>query len=128
MSEINLMQVLHQLVRAAAAQYGKDRLGFPLKKLLGTHLLMLGAALAMFIAGVPVKTIQLIGRWKSNTFMRYTTSRMQVQYLCRGHVATEIMTTNLEMINIGQPNTKRRMWCADSSTRETGEGKEITRA
>jgi hypothetical protein len=31
------MQVLHQLVRAAAAQYGKDRLGFPLKKLLGTH-------------------------------------------------------------------------------------------
>jgi hypothetical protein len=48
--------------------------------------------MAMFLAGVPAETIQLIGRWKSQTFMRYI--RAQVQQLTRG-VVTE-MTTNPE--------------------------------
>ena len=32
--------------------------------------------MAMFLAGVPIETIQLIGRWKSRAFMRYI--RIQV--------------------------------------------------
>jgi hypothetical protein len=46
---------------AAAIQYGEARLGFP-AGCKGTHSLRAGAAMAMFLAGVPVKTIQLIVR------------------------------------------------------------------
>ena len=87
-------QVLHHL-KAAASQYGESRLGFPATRL-GTHSLRAGAAMAMFLAGVPAETIQLIGRWKSQTFMRYI--RAQVQQLTRG-VATG-MTTNPEFFTI----------------------------
>ena len=52
-------QVLHHL-RAAALQYGEGRLGFSVSKI-GTHSLRAGAATAMFLAGVPAETIQLIG-------------------------------------------------------------------
>ena len=89
-------QILHHL-RAAALQYDEGRLGFPVSKI-GTHSLRAGAATAMFLAGVPAETIQLIGRWRSQTFLRYI--RIQVQLLTRG-VATE-MTTNPEFLTIGQ--------------------------
>ncbi len=83
-TEITSTQVLHHL-RAAAVQYGDDRLGFPLKKL-GTHSIRSGAATAMFIAGVPVETIKMIGRWRGNAFLRYI--RTQVQQVTKG-VATD---------------------------------------
>ena len=47
-------------LRAAAIQYGEARLGFSASRI-GTHSLRAGAAMAMFLAGVPVETIQLIG-------------------------------------------------------------------
>ncbi len=94
--EITSAQVLHHL-RVAAAHYGIDRRGFPLKKL-GTHSLRLGAATEMFIAGVPVETIKLIGRWRGDTFVRYI--RTQVQQVTKG-VATD-MTTSPEIVTIGQ--------------------------
>ena len=89
-------QILHHL-RAAAPQYGKDRLGFLISKI-GTHSLHTGAATAMFLAGVPAETIKLIGRWRSQTFLRYI--RIQVQQLMRG-VTTEMMT-NPEFLPLGQ--------------------------
>ena len=87
-------QVLRHL-RAAAVQYGEDRLGFAASRL-GTHSLRAGAAMAMFLAGVPAETIQLIGRWRSQTFLRCI--RIQVQQLTRG-VATD-MTANPDFYTI----------------------------
>ena len=93
---VTAQQILHHL-RAAALQYGEQRLGFPISKI-GTHSLRAGAATAMFLAGVPAETIQLIGRWRSQTFLRYI--RIQVQQLTRGVAAD--MTTNPNFFTIGQ--------------------------
>ena len=93
---VSAQQILHHL-RAAALQYGEQRLGFPISKI-GTHSLRAGAATAMFLAGVPAETIQLIGSWRSQTFLRYI--QIQVQQLTRG-VATDRMT-NPNFLTIGQ--------------------------
>ena len=58
-------QISHHL-RATALQYGEERLGF-LTANIGAHSLRAGATTAMFFAGVPAETIQLIGRWRSQT-------------------------------------------------------------
>ena len=84
-----------QHLRAAAIQYGEARLGFPASRI-GTHSLRAGAAMAMFLAGVPVETIQLIGRWWSQTFMQYI--RIQVQQMTRG--VADVMTTNPNFFTI----------------------------
>jgi hypothetical protein len=57
-------------LRAAAARLGEDVLGFSPNDI-GTHSLRSGAAMAMYLAGVPVFTIMLIGRWSSDAFLRY---------------------------------------------------------
>jgi hypothetical protein len=71
---ISSKEVLKQL-RDAAAAVGEKRLGFTVDRI-GTHSIRAGAAMAMFLAGVPCETIQLIGRWRSRTFMKYL--RIQV--------------------------------------------------
>jgi hypothetical protein len=38
---------------------------------IGLHSLRSSSAMAMYISGVPICTIMLIGRWRSNAFMRY---------------------------------------------------------
>jgi hypothetical protein len=43
----------------------------------------------MYLAGVPVYTIMLIGRWSSNAFLRYI--QKQVEQLLR-HVAKQMLT------------------------------------
>jgi hypothetical protein len=57
-------------LKAAAAWIGEDVLGFPPDDI-GTHSIRPGAAMAMYLAGVPVFTIMLIGRWSSDAFLRY---------------------------------------------------------
>jgi hypothetical protein len=57
-------------IRAAAASLGEKVLGFKIEEI-GCHSLRSGSAMAMYLAGIPVTTIQLIGRWKSDAFMRY---------------------------------------------------------
>ena len=76
-------------LRAATIQFGEARLGFSASRI-GTHSVRAGAAMAMFFAGVPVETIQLIGRWRSQTFMRYI--RIEVQQMTKG--VADVMTTN----------------------------------
>jgi hypothetical protein len=49
---------------------------------IGTHSIRSGAAMAMYLAGVPVFTIMLIGRWSSDAFLRYI--RRQVQEFSSG--------------------------------------------
>ena len=77
---ISSKEVLKQL-RDAAESVGVRRLGFPVDRI-GTHSIRAGAAMAMFLAGVPCETIQLIGRWRSRTFMKYL--RIQVTASTRG--------------------------------------------
>ena len=65
-----------QKLRQAVARIGGSRLGYDAGRV-GTHSIRSGAAMAMFLVlGVPVETIQLIGRWRSRSFMRYL--RIQV--------------------------------------------------
>ena len=77
---ISSKEVLKQL-RDAATAVGEKKLGFPVDRI-GTHSIRAGAAMAMFLAGVPCETIQLIGRWRSRTFMKYL--RIQVTASTRG--------------------------------------------
>jgi hypothetical protein len=75
--------VLEQ-VRTATRAIDERRLGFKAADI-GTHLIRSGAAMAMYLTGVKVETIQMIGRWRSRSFMRYL--RIQVPKTTRG-VAT----------------------------------------
>jgi hypothetical protein len=77
---ISSKDVLKQL-RDAAAAVEERRLGFLVDRI-GTHLIRAGVAMAMFLAGVPGKMIQFIGRWRSRTFMKYL--RIQVTALTLG--------------------------------------------
>jgi hypothetical protein len=65
--------VLEQLQTATRA-IDKRQLGFKAEDI-GTHSIRSGAAMAMYLAGVKVETIQMIGRWRSRLFMRYYGSK-----------------------------------------------------
>jgi hypothetical protein len=79
------MAVLEQL-RTATRAVGEQRLGFKVANI-GTHSIRSGAVMAMYRAGVKVETIQMIGRWRSRSFMRNL--RIQVPETTRG-VATRM--------------------------------------
>ena len=81
---ITAVEVLVHL-RGAAIEYGEARLGFSASRI-GTHSL----------AGVPVETIQLIGRWRSQRFMRYI--RIQVQQMTKG--VADAMTANNDFFTV----------------------------
>jgi len=68
-------------LRAAADAVGKEELGFEASEL-GLHSIRSGAAMSMYLTGVPVYTIMLIGRWSSDAFLRYI--RKQVQEFSAG--------------------------------------------
>jgi len=63
-------------LRAATSAIGIDTLGFSADDI-GLHSIRSGAAMSMYLSGVPVFTIMLIGRWSSDAFLRYI--RKQVQ-------------------------------------------------
>ena len=68
-------------LRRATIALGHDRLGFGPDSV-GTHSLRSGAAMAMYLARIPVYTIMLIGRWSSDAFLKYI--RKQVQDFSTG--------------------------------------------
>ena len=49
---------------------------------IGTTSICSGAAMAMYLSGVPVFSIMLIGRWSSTAFLKYI--RKQVQEFLQG--------------------------------------------
>lgn len=59
--------LLERLCQVAAA-IGKHKLGF-IPNQLGLHSACSGAAMAMYLAGVPIFTIMLLGRLSSETFV-----------------------------------------------------------
>jgi len=74
---------LHR-IRFTVAQLGPEKLGFTPEEV-GTHSNRSGGAMGMFLAGTPIYTIMLIGRWSSDAFMRYI--RKQVLQLSHGIAA-----------------------------------------
>jgi hypothetical protein len=85
--QIKSRQVITSL-RSACATIGSACLGFDPSEI-GTHSLRSGAAMEMYLAGVPVYTIMLIGRWSSNAFSHYI--RKQVQQFLQD-VAKKMLT------------------------------------
>ena len=76
-------------LKAAVSRIGEDVLGFSPDDV-GTHSLRSGGAMAMYLAGVPVFTIMLIGRWASDAFLRYI--RRQVLQFSAG-VSTRMVSS-----------------------------------
>ena len=57
-------------LRNGLSVFGNDKLRIKPHEI-GTHSIRSGAAMAMYLGGVPVFAIQIIGRWSSDTFMKY---------------------------------------------------------
>ena len=74
-------------IRSAVRSLGKEKLGF-MEHDVGTHSNRSGGAMGMFLAGTPVYTIMLLGRWSSDAFMRYI--RKQVLNMSHGVAAKMI--------------------------------------
>jgi len=72
---------LLKCLRLAASIIRPDSLGFTADKI-GLHSAHSGAAMAMYLAGVPVFTIMLLGRWSSDAFLWYI--RKQVKEFSTG--------------------------------------------
>jgi hypothetical protein len=68
-------------LRLAVSIMGKDVLGFG-PKAVGLHSLRSGVAMAMYLQGIPVYVIMLLGRWSSDAFLRYI--RRNVQEFSKG--------------------------------------------
>jgi hypothetical protein len=69
-------RVMNILLKATVSSIGEDKLGFGPDDI-GTHSIRSGAAMAMYLDGVPVFTIMLMGRWCSDAFLKYI--RKQVE-------------------------------------------------
>jgi hypothetical protein len=63
-------------LRRAAESLGPDKLGYTADQI-GLHSARSGAAMAMYLSGVPVFTIMLLGRWSSDAFLRYIRKEIQ---------------------------------------------------
>ena len=77
-------------IRTTVTRMGVDTLGFTASEC-GTHSNRSGSAMAMYLAGVPVFTIMLIGHWSSDAFLLYI--RSQVQSFSTG-VSQRMVTTS----------------------------------
>ena len=64
-------------LRTAVTMVGEDRLGFKASEV-STHSIRSGAAMAMYLDNVPVFTIMLIGRWKSDAFLNYIRKQVEM--------------------------------------------------
>jgi hypothetical protein len=87
-------------LRQAATVIGQQKLGFTPDQL-GLHSARSGAAMVMYLAGVPVFTIMLLGRWSSDAFLLYI--HKQVQEFSKG--ISQQMITNEYFFNI--PSTSK---------------------
>ena len=69
---------------------GEGQLGLQDKEI-GTHSIQSGAAMAMYLSGVPAFVIMMIGRWSSDAFLRYI--RRQVQEFSYG-ISSKMLLSN----------------------------------
>jgi hypothetical protein len=90
LKEITSKMILQRL-RAVVSHIGEAELGFKTHEI-GTHSIRSGAAMAMYLTGVPVFTIMLLGRWSSDAFLCYI--RRQVQEFSSGVSSRMIASAN----------------------------------
>ena len=86
-SHITQKQV-NDALRDGVKAYGESKLQI-LASEVGTHSLRSGSAMAMYLGGIPVYAIQLIGRWKSDSFMKYL--RKQIEQFTLG-ISSKMLT------------------------------------
>ena len=91
-------------MRQAVAAIGWSRLGYDAGRV-GTHSIRSGAAMAMFLAGVPIETIQLIGRWKSRAFMSYI--RIQVPDITKDVASKMTLRESFFTITTDEPSGRQ---------------------
>jgi hypothetical protein len=63
-------------LRLGVTLIGKDELGYGPEEV-GLHSLRSGAAMSMYLQGIPVYVIMLLGRWSSDAFLRYIRRNVQ---------------------------------------------------
>jgi hypothetical protein len=71
LDSVSALTLLRDFIKAEGTPYGLNA------KDIGLHSFRSSAAMAMYLANVPVFTIMLLGRWSSDAFLRYI--RPQVQ-------------------------------------------------
>jgi hypothetical protein len=64
------------LLRSAVKSMNEENLGFTANEI-GTHSIRSGGAMAMKLSGAEDSTIRLIGRWKSDSFLKYIRKQIQ---------------------------------------------------
>ncbi len=89
-------------LRLAVKIIGHEELGFTPSDI-GLHSLCSGAAMAMHLAGIPVSTIKLTGRWASEVFMDYI--RPQVEMF--SSLISKAMISHPSFFTIPQNNVYR---------------------
>jgi len=75
LDNITAKEVILTLQDAVVA-HGEDDLRI-YRHEIGTHSIRSGAAMAMYLGGVPVFAIMMIGRWSSDAFMRYIRKQIE---------------------------------------------------
>lgn len=75
LSHITADEVTNTL-RDAVKAHGEDDLRIYQNEI-GTHSIRSGAAMAMYLGGVPVFAIMMIGRWSSDAFMKYIRKQIE---------------------------------------------------
>ena len=63
-------------LRLAVQLIGREELGFGPDEV-GLHSIRSGAAMSMYLQGIPVYVIMLLGRWSSDAFLRYIRRNVQ---------------------------------------------------
>jgi hypothetical protein len=103
-------KIVIQTLRLAVKKIGEDSLGFKANEI-GTHSIRSGGAMAMYLATPQIQTytIQLIGRWLSDAFLKYI--RKQVKQFS-AHIS-DSMISNENFSHVPEysssPKTKSRM-------------------
>jgi len=92
-------------LRRAATALGPDVLGFTSSQI-GLHSARSGAAMGMYLTGVPVFMIMLLGRWASDAFLRYI--RKQVKEFSSGISEKMIMNENFSTITKNSSTDRER--------------------
>ncbi len=126
--QVTSEQVTNALCEAVGTT-GKVALGISKVKI-GTLSICSGLAMAMYLGKYPVYTIMLIGRWSSDTFLRYihkqvmefshNVSRRMLNYQNYRHVPNikhQILENNTQLRNDPNDAKKRRNLGGDTSRR-----------
>ena len=107
-----MVENLHNAVQTI----GKDVLNIKAEEI-GTHSIRSGAAMAMFLGGLPVYLIMLMGRWSSDAFLRYI--RKQIEQFSHYVSAKMIETMCYRYIPAPTESTTLQTGTRDNATTPT---------